>query len=298
MLYRTLLVALGATVLVAVAPEAQGKGGFPITQCGTTVTQSAVLTQDLTCAGLSGIVVGASGITIDLAGHVLKGDYSLHYGVEDTGGYDKLTVKNGVVRNFEAGIYATGADAVSISNVVAAGNNSAGIHVEGLAPKVASSTATGNFIGFELDGAAASLKSALASGNRNSGVSMAGAKASVQATTASGNGGGIYISGAQASVKSSIASGSDAGYGIYITGNQTLVQSSTVNGNYADGIYVFGDAAKVTHNIVDGNGYADGLSDGASMGIYTNPLYTTPPTGSNVAHGNDDPQECIPALLC
>ena len=54
-------------LIVVVAPEATGKGGTLITTCGQTVTTSAVLTQDLVCT-VSGVIVGASGITIDLKG--------------------------------------------------------------------------------------------------------------------------------------------------------------------------------------------------------------------------------------
>lgn len=73
---RLLLIAVGVAVLVAVAPEAQGKGGTPITACLQTVTTNAVLTHDLYCPGSSGILVGASGITIDLKGFVIRGTAS------------------------------------------------------------------------------------------------------------------------------------------------------------------------------------------------------------------------------
>ena len=73
---RLLLIAVGVAVLVAVAPEAQGKGGTPITACLQTVTTNAVLTHDLYCPGSSGILVGASGITIDLKGFVISGTAS------------------------------------------------------------------------------------------------------------------------------------------------------------------------------------------------------------------------------
>ena len=71
-LHRFMLIAVGAFVLVAAAPEAQA-AGTPITQCGQTVTTNAVLTQNLVCAG-DGVIVGASGITIDLKGFRLRGD--------------------------------------------------------------------------------------------------------------------------------------------------------------------------------------------------------------------------------
>jgi hypothetical protein len=67
------IVALVLVLVVVVAPEASGKGGTPITSCGQVVTTNAVLTLDLVCTG-NGIVVGASGITIDLKGFTIRGD--------------------------------------------------------------------------------------------------------------------------------------------------------------------------------------------------------------------------------
>src|SRR5256885_15973205 len=119
-----------ALVALAVGPSARA-ATTPITACGQTVTTSAFLAQDLDCAW-TGIVVGASGITIDLNGHVLKGDHSLSYnGIDDSGAYD-VTIKNGVVRNFDDGVWAPGGVAdVSISNVVATGNVRGGFVVAG-----------------------------------------------------------------------------------------------------------------------------------------------------------------------
>lgn len=65
---------IAAVVLVAVAPEAQGKSVTPITTSEQIVFTSAVLTQDLYCPGVSGILVGAPGVTIDLNGFVIRSD--------------------------------------------------------------------------------------------------------------------------------------------------------------------------------------------------------------------------------
>jgi len=127
---RLMPIVVGLTVLVAVAPEAQGKGGTPITACGQTVTANAVLTRDLSCNFLSGIVVGASGITIDLNGFAIRGDRASVLGGAgvDVGDYDKVTIKNGVLRDFEYyGVYANGSDGIVLSNLVISGNADDGI---------------------------------------------------------------------------------------------------------------------------------------------------------------------------
>src|SRR5262245_21696136 len=122
------LCALAALVLVAAASEGQAKSGTPITACGQVVTTNAVLTTNLLCTG-SGVVVGASGITIDLKGFTLRGS-GPYYGIDDPG-YDRVTVKNGVLRNFDVGVYAyDGADEVRVSDLLASGNFS-GVYILG-----------------------------------------------------------------------------------------------------------------------------------------------------------------------
>jgi hypothetical protein len=113
---RASLAPVVALVLVTVAPEANGGGGVAITACGQVVAANAVLTQDLVCTG-DGIVVGASGITIDLKGFTIRGDRDVgDYGIDDSAGYDNITIKNGLVRNFYLGVDAEGAaDSVSVS---------------------------------------------------------------------------------------------------------------------------------------------------------------------------------------
>ena len=120
---RSSLAAVVALVLVVVvAPEATGKGGTPITACGQVVTTNALLTQDLVCTG-DGIVVGASGITIDLKGFTIRGDRDVgDYGIDDSAGFDNITIMNGMIRNFYLGVDADGAaDSVSVSSLVANG---------------------------------------------------------------------------------------------------------------------------------------------------------------------------------
>ena len=194
---RASLAAVVALVLVTVAaPQANGGGGTAITTCGQTVTTNAVLTQDLVCTG-SGVMVGASGITIDLKGFTLRGDRGLgETGIDDSAGYVRVTMKNGVVRNFGYGVLASSSvnpsnipDDVTVSNLLASGYRSSAL-----------------FIG----GARASVKSSAAFGNNNVGIFISGNFARIQASTTSGNDqGGIQIDGSGARIQSSTASGND-----------------------------------------------------------------------------------------
>ena len=213
------------------------------------------------CTG-SGVIVGASGITIDLRGFTIQGDRGVgDYGIDNSAGYVRVTIKNGVVRNFGYGVLASNSmnpsnipDDVTVSNLLASGNQIVGI-----------------FIG----GSRASVKSSAAFGNNNV---------------------GIFISGNFARIQSSTASGNDQD-GIHVDGSGARIQSSTASGNDAHGIHVAGDAALITGIHADGNGYAGSTTDSSGLGInVTN--YTTAPVGKNTARGNDDPAECQPASLC
>jgi Right handed beta helix region len=171
--------------LCPVATSKVNGAALPISFCEQTVTTNAYLTKDMTCSGDSGIVVGASGITIDRNGHVLKGSGVL-YGIDDQAGYDKVTIKNGVIRNFEFGVNAlNSADNITVSNVVASGNTDTGGQIYGAAAKITSSTAAGNGqTGLALGSDAASMQSSLAAGNGGTGIYLSGAGPSIKSSSA------------------------------------------------------------------------------------------------------------------
>jgi len=274
--HRRISSAIAVAALIAVGPKAYGSGATAITSCGQTVTTNAVLTQDLDCPGSSGVIVGASGITIDLKGFRLRGDRTQsHYGIDDSGGFANVRVKNGVLSNFDIGVYANNADEFSALGVVATANLGSGIALQGVAVSVKSSVAASNGAdGIVLGGPSASVKSSTAFANADAGINLS-------------NGGSL-------SVTSSIASG-NAGIGIDVVATvDPSVKSSTASGNGSDGISVSGDAAHIKGNHADGNGF---VVFGAGLGIRTEG-FSTAPTGTNLARGNDDPAECDPASLC
>jgi hypothetical protein len=275
-LIRLVAVSAGVAIVgfLTVGSDAEA-AGTPISACGQTVTASAFLTQDLYCPGSAGIVIGASGVTIDLKGFTLRGDRSSgHYGIDDSGGYDGVTVETGIVRDFDTGVYATDADKVKVSGVVASANTAVGIYVVGASASIKSSSAFASINGIYVVGASASIKSSTASGNPNYGISIQGPSGQVASSTALGNGDGIFVLGDGASVASSTASGNDV-----------------------FGIEVGAHGARIKGNRAEGNGFAGRASDGHGRGIDVHG-YTTAPVGSNTARGNDDPSECSPASLC
>lgn len=199
---------LSAGALLTAASQGQAGGGLPISSCGQTVTQNAFLTADLFCQFSSGIVVGASGITIDLKGHTLSGNRTAgHHGIDDTGGFDRVTVKNGVLTHFYIGVFGTAvsgsADEVSVSGVVASGNVVSGVTIVGTSSVVQSTTASGNSEkGIELIGDSVTVKSSSVHGNAHYGIDVYGASARIESSTASGNGDhGIQVDGIAPRIK-------------------------------------------------------------------------------------------------
>ncbi|MEP6602770.1 MAG: right-handed parallel beta-helix repeat-containing protein [Spartobacteria bacterium] len=94
-----------------------------VVTCGQTITQNTVLTNDLSGCTNNGIIVGADNITLDLNGHSVSGtaasgDQAGIVLVGRTG----VTVKNGTVRSFDAGVFINGGSNNTVDSVNAIDN--------------------------------------------------------------------------------------------------------------------------------------------------------------------------------
>jgi hypothetical protein len=236
------LLAVAAAVVAAAAASAGQVRRTPITACGQIVRQSAYLTRDLHCRGLPGVVVGASGISIDLKGFTLRGDRSPgNYGIDDLRGYDGVTIENGVLVDFDYGLVGFAANRLVVSGVHASGNLGDGVFVAG---------------------GAAAVRASTASENGGDGVYVLGVSADVRSSTASDNlGNGIYVSGSSAAIRASIASG-NAHHGIAVSGDAAVVEGNLAEANGLAGasglgglgLDVFGyRTAPVGTNVARGN---------------------------------------------
>jgi parallel beta-helix repeat protein len=99
---------------------------------GDTLTADTKLTANLAGSGTA-LVVGAHGITIDLNGYTVSGD-GTGLGIDNTGGYDNVTIKNGTITGFQEGIRAVGAnnleiEDMTVSGAVGSGGTTGVIHV-------------------------------------------------------------------------------------------------------------------------------------------------------------------------
>jgi parallel beta-helix repeat protein len=90
--------AAAAACVVVLAPGAQADQII----CGQVIRASTTITNSLAgCAG-DGLVIGASGITVDLNGHTIQGT-GLGVGIQNNG-HDDVTIRNGALLNFDHGV--------------------------------------------------------------------------------------------------------------------------------------------------------------------------------------------------
>jgi hypothetical protein len=149
---RIPVLAAALVALAVAAPAAHAKPA-PLTtvSCGQVITTSIRVANDLSGCQ-TGLVVGASNITIDLNGHTIAGagDTPFGAGVLNDQGYDRVTMRNGTVRDFTYGIYGEGASLNVVDRITALDNLVGVGFVESDRITITNSRASGGQIGFNL----------------------------------------------------------------------------------------------------------------------------------------------------
>ena len=97
---RRILIAATAAGTVAVLPSTPALAR-DVVACGTVLTASVTLSADLVCIG-DGLVIGAHGITVDMAGHSITGD-GTGTAVKDHD-FNDLAITGGTIAGFATGI--------------------------------------------------------------------------------------------------------------------------------------------------------------------------------------------------
>jgi Right handed beta helix region len=124
--HRRLLAGFAAAAGVAALAAAPAAASPPpAVHCGQTLTTSVKLKADLVDCPGDGLIIGASGITVDLNGHTIDGvstgtdcDARPEHpatGIANHGVYDRITVANGAIRQFDIGFDA-GSDTDGMSD--------------------------------------------------------------------------------------------------------------------------------------------------------------------------------------
>ena len=128
---------------VAAAPTVTSANGKTPVTCGMVVTADVRLRADLVdCAG-AGLVIGAPGVTVDLAGHVIDGTGS-GAGIDNSAGHDDVRIIRGTVRDFQFGIHFFETSGARVDRLTAESNAIGAIIERSAATELDRVTATRN----------------------------------------------------------------------------------------------------------------------------------------------------------
>jgi CSLREA domain-containing protein len=243
--------------------------GLPVVDtsvsCGQVITQSVRVTNDLVdCLG-DGLVVGAHGITIDLGGRTIDGT-NLGFGIVNNG-FDSVTVTNGTVQEFDAGVQLSNGTALGIvSSLTLRLNELAGAQLTN-----ADDGTNGNIVRDNtVTGPGAGIL--LLTGTQHAQI--------LRNTVAATGGIGVHVLNAADNLldDNEISGSGDAALILEGAGNNTVIGNSVVNS---------GDASVIVHLGSNGNRIeANDLSEGEA-GIFVSQSSGNELVG-NVAHDNGD----------
>jgi hypothetical protein len=184
--------------------------------CGDTITADLRLSGDLDCDASQqsdGLFVGAAGIDINLAGHTVVGGVGA--AVDNTAGYDDVTIRNGRVRSFGD----------SINLVGASRNRIHGVTAGAIGRDFESST------GIRIDGGADNVIQAGGMFGRNTGLSVTGSPR-------------VLVDGSRATSK--------FGPAISIASDATRVRDNHLTSVIGEGVQVRGSGNRIRRNVTDG----------------------------------------------
>ncbi len=135
-------------------------------------------------------------------------------------------------------------------------------------------------------------------GNAGNGFQVSGARNLLVGNVASGQGSrGFDVTGESHVLRSNKAVGNSIG--LSVGGDTHKALGNVLSGNQGDGLdAIFGDGQRITGNRAHRNGFVNGVGDGAGYGISVAAALTNLTAKANVAHGNDNPDECSVEAGC
>ena len=261
--------------------KANGGGAY----CGAYVTQDLTLQHDIYGCVDGGIIVAKSGVTVDLNGHTITG-----LGEGDgiaAAGVTGVTIKNGSVTNFEAGLRLTGVQNSQVHDVRLSLNSDASAWVEGsTGNKFLRNTMTENGDGgFRLIGSSRNrIAGNTISGASDSGVGMEGLSSYNRLVrnkvTLAGEGVKVDDGTGNRVFRNTLSYNGGAGVEVASEAHSTRINENQTHFNGADGIFVEAFGAQINRNNSGCNG---------GMGIKATQLAVG---NDNVAGGNGDNLGC------
>lgn len=265
------IVSLAIAVIAGVGiPTATAAPTPTLLPCNGTVTTSIVLANNLVDCAL-GLTIGASGITVDLGGHLIAGT-GADAGI-DLAGHDDVTIRNGTLMGFADGLTASGSQNLTVRNVAAVGNNF-GFTIIG-SPKAAFEDVRGERNGSYGLRAQDSDELRVSGGGfiANDAANILlddGADASIARTTlaSSINDEGIFVVGTDdvTITASTVRDNGTSGIRLVNSTGSRITGSKIVN-NSGDGVLIQSSDAAVKQSDIGGNGGSGALADGASTDV-------------------------------
>jgi parallel beta-helix repeat protein len=271
-----------------------------LVKCGDTITTDARLTRDLNNCPADGVIIGAAGVTLDLDGYTIDGVGAVGgIGVNNSGGYDDVTVKDGTVHQFLVGIRLQDAEENRLSRLTVSVNAGPGIAVvtsdDNRIERVSSADNDGDGISLD-DSDDNRVWRSSASDNLGSGITV----------TVGSDDNRIE--------RSSFIRNGTFGIAIEQNSDDTRLERNTAIANQQDGIFVQNDSfgTRVRRNVANQNGNQNGdhgidvenaattitrntANENADLGIEA--VAGVSDGGGNRARGNGNAAQCM-GVVC
>lgn len=252
--------------------------------CGETVSADIRLTGDLQCLTGPGLTIGAAGVDINLAGHAIVGTIASGgagpTGVDNPGGYDDVTVRNGQIVGVGAMLSASGASRNRLLDVDGTAAGTAVTFVGGADNEVRRGNIFGRSLAVSVQGSQRFvLADSELDGFFTGGLVHTGDDARIvrnrfaRASTTFPIARALDLTGARATIADNVVTGPWSGGAIVVTGPGHRVIENEVSGAtvpdvsppseaFGDGIFVGAFSADV---LLRGNRAHDNEGDGIDV---------------------------------
>ena len=316
--HRLLTVAAAVALVAAVAPAGASAAAPQTVTCGETITQSIVVSNDLTCGfGQTALTVGADKITIDLNGHSILAVFAPAL---SSSGHSHVTIENGTLTDNAQALRLSSDHYDTVHNVHAnGGDEGAGVSLSGgshnrvvdstlssgpecCAPleltnesndTVSANTALG-YKGLQIGAGTGNRVTS----NKTARIDVTGSWDLIKANMIAPDSGlaqmapGVSITGDNNRVNTNTVSGSMATSGpveqfpegISVTGSGNALRGNTADHNAGDGIHVLTAENLLRANVANDNGsYGIEAVTGVIDGGRTAPAETANPANASTS---------------
>jgi nitrous oxidase accessory protein NosD len=230
---QALLTVVVLSLVVASGARARQPVGL---HCGQTITQDTTLANDLRdCPGV-GIVVGADDVTLDLGGHVVDGDGAGDAAGIQSVGHDRITIRNGAIRDFVEGVAVLDTTGTTITDLAISRQRHVGVFLAGADDVVVERTASRDI----------AYSGVFVTGSAN-------VRVLDNAVSDSGGGFGTRVSHDLVVAGNTVSDSREAGIALFDEVQRVQIAGNTVTGGHDAGIFVDGDGSIVTDNLVTKN---------------------------------------------